>query len=125
MTKLVWLAGAFVLSGCVLPPPQGGSAGSVGAAQPSLVPPITTATGCRCAPGKTIVVSCRAQNPNQQPMTFQLAASSETGSFGVNANGTSPSLTLAAGQESVFEVNAVFSALMDCSSCKNSTCRVQ
>jgi len=84
---------------------------------------LVAATGCRCAPGQTIVVSCQVLNDAQVPVEVSLAAASETGTLGHGARGTTTQpLRLAPGKDVTQEVTTYFSAGWDCSSCANSEC---
>lgn len=90
---------------------------------PSLVS--VSATGCRCAAGTSIVVSCRIQNGAQVPVLVSLSAYSQTGTMGQDARGnTTSSLRLDPGKDLIQEVTTYFSSGSDCLSCRNSACRV-
>jgi hypothetical protein len=91
-----------------------------------VVPLQVAAIGCRCGGDKTIVVSCQLTNRNDVPMTGLLFAASETGSMGINSSSTrGTSVAVQPSASVVASVVTEFSALMDCSSCKNSYCEIR
>ena len=82
------------------------------------------AIGCRCAPGRVIVVTCRVVNNAEVPVSVTVGATARTGFLGVPAAGAA-AITLDAGQSNDLLVNASINTKEgDCNSCKASQCAV-